>query len=94
MNSSSLLPANTAALPNDRMPSSYSFIAVKSFRSATKELKREKAIGLLRVYKITYRNAAKMMRVTIYELVDIMEKEWIKIGDSLRHQEKDLEKIK
>jgi len=35
-----------------------------------------------------------MMRVTIYELVDIMEKEWIKIGDSLRHQEKDLEKIK
>jgi hypothetical protein len=86
MNSSSLLPANTAALPNDRVLSSYSFIAVKSFRSATKELKREKAIELLRVYKITYRNAAKMIGVTIYEPLDIMEKKWIKIGDSLAPQ--------
>ena len=59
-----------------------------------KEIKKEKAIKLLRQYKITYRKAAEMMGVAIYELLDIMEKEGIEVGYSMRDLEKDLEEMK
>ena len=59
-----------------------------------KEIKKEKAIKLLREYKITYRKAAEMMGVAIYELLDIMEKEGIEVGYSMRDLEKDLEEMK
>ncbi|MCD4809705.1 MAG: UPF0175 family protein, partial [Methanosarcinales archaeon] len=59
-----------------------------------KEIKKEKAIKLLRAYKITYRKAAEMMGVAIYELLDIMEKEGIEVGYSMRDLEKDLEEMK
>ena len=59
-----------------------------------KELKKEKAIKLLREYKITYRKAAEMMGVAIYELLDIMEKEGIEVGYSMRDLEKDLGEMK
>jgi len=59
-----------------------------------KELKKEKAIKLLREYKITYRKAAEMMGVTIYELLDIMEKEGIEVGYSMKDLEKDLGEMK
>jgi len=58
------------------------------------EKRREKAIELLRKHKITYRKAAEMMGVTIYELLDIMEKEGVSIGYSLRDLEKDIEEMK
>jgi len=59
-----------------------------------KEIKRKKALELLREHKITYRRAAGVMGVTIYELLDIMEKEGIGIGYSLRDLEKDIEEMK
>ncbi|MFV9631434.1 MAG: UPF0175 family protein [Methanosarcinales archaeon] len=58
-----------------------------------KEMKKEKAIKLLREYKMTYRKAAEMMGVAIYELLDIMEKEGIEVGYSMRDLEKDLEEM-
>lgn len=58
-----------------------------------KKMKKEKAIKLLREYKITYRKAAEMMGVAIYELLDIMEKEGIEVGYSMRDLEKDLEEM-
>jgi len=58
-----------------------------------KEIKMEKAIKLLKAYKITYRKAAEMMGVAIYELLDIMEKEGIEVGYSMRDLEKDLEEM-
>ena len=58
------------------------------------EIKKEKAIKLLREYKMTYRKAAEMMGVASYELLDIMEKEGIEVGYSMRDLEKDLEEMK
>lgn len=58
-----------------------------------KEVKRRKALELLREHRITYRRAAEMMRVTMYELLDLMEKEGIDIGYSLSELEKDLDEI-
>lgn len=58
------------------------------------EIKRKKALELLREYRITYRKAAEMMGVTIYELLDIMEKEGIDVGYSLKDLEKDIEEMK
>lgn len=58
-----------------------------------KEVKRRKALELLREHRITYRRAAEMMGVTMYELLDLMEKEGIDIGYSLSDLEKDLEEI-
>lgn len=59
-----------------------------------KEIKKKKAIKLLRECKITYRIAATMMDITIYELLNIMEKEGIVIGYSLKDLEKDIEEMK
>ena len=59
-----------------------------------KEIKKEKALELLRGHKITYRKAAEMIGVTIYELLDIMEKEGVGVGYSLRDLEKDIEEMK
>ena len=59
-----------------------------------KDIKKEKAIKLLREYKITYREAAKMMGVAIYELLDIIEIEGIEVGYSMRDLGKDLEEMK
>lgn len=58
-----------------------------------KEVKRRNALELLREHRITYRKAAEMMGVTMYELLDLMEKEGIDIGYSLSDLEKDLEEI-
>lgn len=58
-----------------------------------KEVKRRKALELLREHRITYRRAAEMMGVTMYELLDLMEKEGIDIGYSLSELEKDLDEI-
>ena len=59
-----------------------------------KETKKRRAVELLREHRITYRKAAEMMGVTIYELLDTMEKEGISIGYSLRDLEKDIEELK
>jgi len=59
-----------------------------------KEIKKGKALELLRGHKVTYRKAAEMIGVTIYELLDIMEKEGVGVGYSLRDLEKDIEEMK
>ena len=59
-----------------------------------KEIKKEKAIKLQRDHKITYRKAAEMMRVAIYELLDMMDMAGIEVGYSMRDLEKDLRGMK
>ena len=59
-----------------------------------KEHKRKKVVELLKEHKITYRKAAEMIGVSMYELLDIIEKEGLDIGYSLTDLEKDIEELK